>query len=470
MNRFQKEITSLSLEQEKKVFKEIKKQYEQAMREVEAKIAALMARKDEENLQSIIYQLNYQNAIKGQIGAILDNLKSNNFTSIQDYLRTCYEDGFIGTMYDLQGQGIPLIFPIDQEQMIRAIVHDTKLSDNLYKTLGHDVNDLKRNISSTISRGIAANDSYANIARSIRINGDVYRNKAYRIARTEGHRITQEATYDAQMKAKETGADVVKQWDSTLDSRTRPEHRQLDGQIREVDEAFEISGSKAMYPGNFGRASLDINCRCVIIQRAKWALDEEELQALKERAKYFGLNKNEDFDEFKKKYLKVERWLDDQDKYSEKYGITQDERASIMRYVQSYSYIINDALRKNTKLTGLYKEDVENIRSALNKLPNYKGDLTRSVEFYNREDLEEFINQHKVGKTIKYNQFISTTTGETYNPDGQVQIFILDSKNGKDITPFNYEEKEVLYDLDEEFEVVEIKEKNGKYQIKLRER
>ena len=68
---------------------------------------------------------------------------------------------------------------------------------------------------------------------------------------------------------------MVKQWDATLDSHTRPDHVELDGQIREIDEPFTINGFEAMYPGDFGVPEEDINCRCAILQRARWALDDE---------------------------------------------------------------------------------------------------------------------------------------------------------------------------------------------------
>lgn len=69
------------------------------------------------------------------------------------------------------------------------------------------------------------------------MNGDALYN-AMRITRTEAHRISQQAAYDALKKAKDNGADVVKQWDATLDKRTRPSHARVDGEIRELDELF----------------------------------------------------------------------------------------------------------------------------------------------------------------------------------------------------------------------------------------
>lgn len=83
----------------------------------------------------------------------------------------------------------------------------------------------------------------------------------------------------------------------------------IDGQIREVGEPFEIDGKKAEYPGAFGRPEEDCNCRCVALTRARWGLDEAELQTMKERAKFFGLDKTENFKEFEEKYLNAGKVL-----------------------------------------------------------------------------------------------------------------------------------------------------------------
>ncbi len=42
-----------------------------------------------------------------------------------------------------------------------------------------------------------------------------------------------------------------------------------------------------------------------MLQRAVWALDEAELETLKERAEYFGLDKTTEFCDYKEKYLQV---------------------------------------------------------------------------------------------------------------------------------------------------------------------
>lgn len=323
MNSRQKEVLQSQLDDEKTVIRKLKVAYGRAMAETEAKIqtftadiqlkkAALQSVTDasqrvllESEIQSKVYQKQYQEALKGQISAIFDNLQSKQYDTIKEYLDDSYTKGFTGTMYDLHGQGIPLILPIDQTQVVDALTMKTKLSKPLYQRLGVDIDSLKKIVNSEISRGIATGRTWAEIAQIIdrRKNINLYR--ASRIARTEGHRVQQSAAFDAMKKAKGKGADLVKQWDATLDDRTRPDHALLDGQIREVDEPFEVSGYQAMMPGQFGIASEDIHCRCVALQRARWALDDEELQTLKDRAAYFGLDKSKDFYDFTAKYLKA---------------------------------------------------------------------------------------------------------------------------------------------------------------------
>lgn len=186
---------------------------------------------------------------------------------------------------------------------------NTKLSVPLYTRMGIDVGVLKKQIAKHISRGIATSSSYAHIARNIDGASNIGFNKAMRIARTEGHRIQVLSANDAQHAAKSKGCEVVKQWDATLDGRTRPMHRLLDGKLAEIDEPFVVDDIEVMYPGGFGISSQDVNCRCALLQRARWALDANELKILKERAAYYDLDKSEDFRDFREKYLMVSNKL-----------------------------------------------------------------------------------------------------------------------------------------------------------------
>jgi hypothetical protein len=328
MNKAQKEVQQTQLDDESKTIRELKQVYSQARKDCEQKIRDLSSRTDLENLQSIIYQKQYQEAIKKQLDGIIDNLSGQQFTTVADYLQQSYYNGYTGAMYDLHQQGIPIVSPINQKQVAQAIQTDSKISKGLYSRLGEDTDYLKRSIRAELSRGISNGSSWNEIAGHIANGMNSPFNRAYnnaiRISRTEGHRIQQKSALDAQVAAKDSGAEVVKQWCATLDDATRETHQQLDGQIREVDEDFEVNGMTAPYPGGFGDPSEDCNCRCCILQRAKWALDQDELATLEERAAYFGLDKTSDFDEFKDKYLHLPDGADTMDLEGIKLGELED--------------------------------------------------------------------------------------------------------------------------------------------------
>lgn len=340
MNKRQKIVQEQFIDDEEKVIKRLKQVYGQSLNDINGKISSLdtsigqlqkalagvgnddigdLARaflgskkqftpeEAKETLQSMIqskvYQKNYQKALQKQVSGILDTMKDKEFKIVSDYLTECYENGFIGTMFDLQGQGIPMCFPLDQEAMVRAVQLDSKISQGLYSRLGEDVALLKKKITAQVSRGISTGMSYQQVAKQLAGYTNIGFNNAVRIARTEGHRVQVQSAMDACYKAKDKGADVVKQWDSALDKRTRESHAMVDGEIRELDKPFS---NGLMFPGDpDGEAAEVINCRCALLQRAKWALDDDELQTLKDRAAYYGLDKAETFDEYKKKYLKA---------------------------------------------------------------------------------------------------------------------------------------------------------------------
>jgi HK97 family phage portal protein len=62
-----------------------------------------------------------------------------------------------------------------------------------------------------------------------------------------------------------TKFDFVKSWLSERDDAVRSAHRQMDGQKADENGLFTApDGSKSPYPGGFGVAAQDINCRCVL--------------------------------------------------------------------------------------------------------------------------------------------------------------------------------------------------------------
>ena len=428
MKKYEKEVLQDRIDAEEKEMKHLKAIYSKAIEDItkkieisNGKISVLLANwddlTDEEKsiYQSQIYQRNFQQSLKNQIDEFMKSLESQQYKSITEYMEDCYKKGFIGAMYSIHKQGIPLIMPIDQKKVIKAMFTDSKISKKLYTKLGEDVDLLKKRIANNLSRGIATASSYSDIARNIASASNVGFNRAMRIARTEGARISNESSFDASKAAADAGCDIVKMWSAALDGRTRPHHRMLDGQVRELDEDFEVDGMKVKYPSGFGRASEDINCRCALLQRARWALDEEELNKLKERAAYYGLDKTKDFDDYRKKYLKTTKAT----KASAKATATKNKKVAskattsnatsgkIQLDVNNYSdaFTSRVAEKKNTQMLVDYVNGLQDANQTALKLYNSIG----KIENFSANGIKFSISH---GKNHAVSYTYNTVTGQ----------------------------------------------------------
>ena len=320
MNQRQREVLKKSLKDESRVLKELEKAYAAASRTIEERIRQLLMKNP--GMQSRIYQRRYQETVKKTVDGVLDRLRKREYKTLSDYLDSCYENGFLGTVYDMQGQGIPLLFPVDPDLMYRAVTLNSRLSSRLYTRLGFDVRKLKNDVRGEISRGIASGWSIDDMAAAINRKQSIGLNNAKRIARTEARRIQNEASYDAQLKAAENGAEVIKEWCAILDSRTREDHRTLHGQRKELDEYFEVNGHRALHPSGFGVASEDINCRCVLLTRARWAVEDEE-EIIRQYDQENGVVTEvpvENFDSFKKTYYEKADFIKTYTRYRNQLG------------------------------------------------------------------------------------------------------------------------------------------------------
>lgn len=115
-----------------------------------------------------------------------------------------------------------------------------------------------------VAAGFAEGLGIDGIGKAIlaRVSG-ISKDRANLIARTETHGA---ANYGAYGAAKETGLKLQKQWVTVEDERTRQSHRDADGQIVDMDAAFEVDGEYLMFPGDpSGSPGTVINCRCAQI-------------------------------------------------------------------------------------------------------------------------------------------------------------------------------------------------------------
>ena len=162
------------------------------------------------------------------------------------------EDGFLSVL--------ALLFPMQQQNAVNwerarreyenrylsalsGYVTITPYIRNYVRSMSYDVMDSTRNHQSDIyyyspdrSRFMAENES--NFARSYQVNED----------------------------AVESGA-TRKRWITMRDKKVRETHREVDGQVKAIDDLFYVGGSLMSYPrdGPMGANSAEIiGCRCSI--------------------------------------------------------------------------------------------------------------------------------------------------------------------------------------------------------------
>lgn len=453
MNKRQKLVQQQFLNEEEKVIQRLDQVYSQSLKEInenienlEFKIGKLQETYDwmdtddpnrekvKSQIQSKIYQKQYQEQLQSQVDGILKKMQTKQYLTVADYLDGCYNDGFIGTIFDMHGQGVPLISPINQESMVRAVQLDSKISKGLYTRLGEDVTTLKQKITAQVSRSISTGMSFEQTAQQLAGYTRIGFNNAVRIARTEGHRIQCAATMDACHKAKEMGADVVKQWDATLDGNTRESHVAVDGEFRELDKPFS---NGLDYPGDpSGGAAEVVNCRCALLQRARWALDDEFTKFNNFTGELETFNGPEDYEGFKEAFFSKEnrQYMRYVDEMQGKYGTT--DFATVLDRMDSREYNHYSTLLDKNPIYRKQKTD-EGVFTTLNAT---KADSIRPKSIMREmnksqvgTELLEYLNQENVPVMLLYGVDHPPGVSGQYDPiDDVIKIYCDTTKTTKE--------------------------------------
>lgn len=121
----------------------------------------------------------------------------------------------------------------------------------------------RRQIINAVDTGYREGSTLPEVASAIRsVIPSIARYRSDAIARTETHGA---ANYGSNEAAKLTGLPLRREWLAAEDERTRDTHKEADGQIVGLDEAFTVGDSLLMYPGDpSGPPEETVNCRCTL--------------------------------------------------------------------------------------------------------------------------------------------------------------------------------------------------------------
>ena len=128
----------------------------------------------------------------------------------------------------------------------------------------------EQHVQSVVLQSVLQGESLEQTAKRFTQLTEMNYRQSVRYARTATTGAQNAGRVDGYKRAEKLGVNMKQVWLATLDSRTRHEHRVLDGQEVDVGEPFIMDGFKIKYPGDpAAPAHLLYNCRCTVIAKVK---------------------------------------------------------------------------------------------------------------------------------------------------------------------------------------------------------
>jgi len=144
---------------------------------------------------------------------------------------------------------------------------------DVIKNMGSEMkDDVAREIRKSLLKGDNTFDTARKIDEIIGVNKDFgYMNRADKIARTEINSAYSLSKHLRDEETLEILPDMKRIWVTGFNPRDKDmgggrgfiSHLEADGQIRDIDEPFDVGGEKLMYPGDMNASPENrINCNC----------------------------------------------------------------------------------------------------------------------------------------------------------------------------------------------------------------
>ena len=190
------------------------------------------------------------------------------------HMADIYAENYNRSAYELcQDLGMNLQFDLVDRRTVERLVKDgdKKL---LPKPLNpnKDIKWNEKKVRSAMTQGILKGESVDDMAKRLRSVTKMNRESSVRTARTLSTQAEclgrQDRWEEAEAKYK---IEMQKTWIATLDDRTRDWHAELDGETVDLDQPFENSVGKIMFPCDPDCPDGEnvYNCRCTMITSIK---------------------------------------------------------------------------------------------------------------------------------------------------------------------------------------------------------
>lgn len=371
--------------------------------------------------------------------------------------------------YAVGGQSFRDAFAVPPDDVLTQIISGGFYKDNkgLSERIWRIANDFEKDIGYIVNRGIAEHQSAYRLAKDLEQYvkkpakrefdwGKVYPNLSGKKVDFNAQRLARTAINHSYFLSN------VKQcqrnpYVEAMHWELAPEHDERQVIPFGPDECDDYAAhEEGLGEGNFRPENVPTphpQCLC-----AQWAVIPKSLEEIgAEIGDWISGVPNEKLDAWYETYGKG---FDKNDLKNATDGgrmnLTDSELAAVNTYVSSESYKINEKLRSDTKLTEDETEFTAHLDSALAKMPTFEGTVYRSLSSDMIENIDEFWTLHQKGKIVTYDAYTSTSL-EVYDDTMDIQ-FVIQSKNGRDITKYNFNEREILFERESSFWVTDVEE------------
>lgn len=365
------------------------------------------------NTLSVKSRISRKEQLLSQIYRQMMELSGDTETKLTDLLGDLYKTNYYRGCYDLQCVSRVgfTVAKVDQ-RMLKRILEYPWSGKNYSRALWENTDRLAALARRELTMGFMAGSSVQQMAKAINDVMGKGRYAAERLVRTESSYFSNQGELQSY---RELG---IKEY--TFLGGGCEICQQLNGRTFPMDDAEAGLNLPPIHP----------NCKCTIRAKAK-------IDLFKNREGANPLKENPKFEEWKKRHVK--------EKAKEPLQpLTEPEQHAMNNYISSASYVWNDKLRRGERLTKEEQQSIENLDSALKKMPKYKGTLYRSLSEFGIPDVEEFIKGHIPGRPIQFREYLSTSE-VVYDESFPIQ-YVIQSKSGRDIQKFNPGEKEILFE------------------------
>lgn len=258
----------------------------------------------------------------------------------------------------------------------------------------------RKQIQSVMTQALLQGESIGKIAtRLSKTVGDSDRKACIRNARTMTTGVQNAGRVDSYKRAESMGIELEQEWLATLDSRTRHEHRMLDGQRVKVGEKFKVDGYELAFPADpEGEAFLVYNCRCTLVPALKgFNVDSSDTSL-----RHTDYMNEQTYDEWKESHYIISDPITKQDDiadimkegYNQEYRwLSEQEQLGNSRYNADGKDYIPSFLHEPMHEVNPIETEDEKFLSSFYKELDSKGVVYNEVQIHAGKTFEEIIDE-----------------------------------------------------------------------------